>query len=66
MKINYLLIFVFAMVIVMDNSIVDAKKKKKKDKSKVKMKFSMDDDDRKHVGCEPWKFTFYTFDDSWC
>ena len=65
MKLNYFLTFVCLMAIVIDNSEVDAKKKKKK-KSKVKMKFKFDGNDRTHVGCEPWKFTFYTFEDSWC
>ena len=53
------------MVIALDNSIADAKKKNK-DKLKTKMKFKFDENDRNHVGCEPWKFTFYTYDDSWC
>ena len=38
-----------------------------KKKSKVKIKYKIDDDyDRRHVGCEPWKFTLYTFEDSYC
>ena len=48
--------------------LVSAKKKKdKKSKGgKIKIKYKVDDDDRRRVGCEPHKFTFRTFEDSWC
>ena len=79
MKLRHLLMILFVLALILEE--VDAKdkdkdkdkkkkdkkdkKKKKKDKkSKVKVEF--DGSDRKHVGCEPHKFTIYEYEDSWC
>ena len=65
MKVQWLITLALVVAIATDVTNVDAKKKKKKSKSKLKVKLD-DDYDRDYVGCEPWKFTFITFEDAWC
>ena len=67
MKIKSLVLYLVILAMVSETFVVDAKdkKKKKKDKkSKIKVKFKGGGSDR--VGCEPDRFTFYTFEDPYC
>ena len=67
MKLPYLLAILFVLMAITEKQVDAKNKDKKKKKSKSKLKVKIDDDyDRNHVGCEPWKFTIYTYEDSWC